>query len=420
MGGPFDLGERSRWRDHWAVEVSGLGRGTHTLTAKVIGNDGYGYFASSANSMNRLRLSDNTLNPGNDWPVAMSGVRLVPTAMTSSTGVNYYHMPAAIPGKFNPASPADFEDVVGYAANPGFSVGALSLDESKWYGVNADLGNVSVVDVATNTQVGTIAVGSIPQSAGVGPDGRLYVGNSGDSTISVIDTAADTVVATYSVAACPTPGSLGYLTFPEGEDYFYAACAQDGLVLKLGLRDGSLMGTFDIIAEHEKISALFISPDNKRLYASGLFGQVNGDRVAIVDATTGTVSTSIVLSGDSMSGTLTPDGQYIYAATQGATFDLTNIDVISTATGAIVASIDTSGVGVPGVVAYSQPSTATSDVTFTLGAGAVDESDPVVKDGELAATGTSQPVLLLSAIAVIGVTLIAARIKRVMNYRLNG
>ncbi len=409
----------------WRVDVASLGNGSHTLTAKVIGNDGYGYFSSTngaSSAMNRLRLSDNVLNPGGDWPVATSGARLVPTAVSSGSTVDYHYMPggaAALPGKFDKSNPADFADVSGYPASPGLSGGGFSLDGTKWYGVNSALDNVSVVDVATNTQVGTIAVGGTPQTGILGSDGRFYVGNTDDSTISVIDTNTDTVVATHTITGCVTPGSLGFMAFPSGEDYFYVACAQDGLILKLRLQDGSVLDTLDISATHGMISSMFLSPDSKTLYVSGMLMEANGNKVAIVDAATGTVNKSVTLSGAAIASSLTPDGQYLYAATQGAGFDMENIDVISTATGDIVTSIDTTSTGLAGVVSFDEPSTATSDVTFTLGAAADGGTDSVVKDGELAATGVNQRILMLGAAAVLGLTLVVARIRKVIHYRLS-
>ena len=64
---------------------------------------------------------------------------------------------------------------------------------------------VSVIDTATNTVTGTIAVGNDPvQGVAVSPDGtRLYVTNASDGTVSVIDTATNTVIDTINVGDNP-------------------------------------------------------------------------------------------------------------------------------------------------------------------------------------------------------------------------
>ena len=65
--------------------------------------------------------------------------------------------------------------------------------------------SVSVIDTATNTVVGTIAVGNGPIGVAVNPAGtRAYVTNEGSSNVSVIDMATNTVVATILVGGFPS------------------------------------------------------------------------------------------------------------------------------------------------------------------------------------------------------------------------
>lgn len=408
----------------WSLTVSGLGAGSHTLRAKVIDDDGYAYFAAAGgtNSINRLRMSDNALNPGGGaWPVTTTDARLIPSSIYSSNGTNYFYVPgdpAALPGKFDPDNPLDFDDVAGYPATPGLSTGGFNESGTKWYGVNAGSDSVSVVDVATNTHVVTIPVGDEPQSSRLGPDDKFYVSNSADGTISVIDTNTDSVIDTLNVTSCPTSGSLGNMLFPEGEDYFYAACAVDGVIFKLDITDGSLISTFDISSQHGSISSMFVSPDNKKLYIFGIFGTPYADNAAIVDAATGDVEQVITLSGDTFSGTLSPDGKYLYVATQGSAFNMTNIDVVSTTTGTIVDTIDTSSVGTPGVISYDEPSSAVSQVSFVLGSDS-DESDSSEDDSqELAQTGFSQISAVIVATVLAGLTVLIARIRKAVQYRI--
>src|SRR5438309_857728 len=72
------------------------------------------------------------------------------------------------------------------------------------YIANMGANNVSVVDGASNTVVGTVAVGRQPYGVAVNPAGtRAYVANFGDGTVSVIDTSTRTVVALVPVGSLP-------------------------------------------------------------------------------------------------------------------------------------------------------------------------------------------------------------------------
>ncbi len=63
---------------------------------------------------------------------------------------------------------------------------------------------VSVINVATNTVIDTIAVGRNPYAVSVSADGsKVYVTNLRDSTVSVINTATNTVTDTIKVGSHP-------------------------------------------------------------------------------------------------------------------------------------------------------------------------------------------------------------------------
>ena len=74
------------------------------------------------------------------------------------------------------------------------------------YVTNAGSGNVSVIDMATNTVITTVTVGLTPEQVAVTLNGLFaYVANSGSNTVSVIATATNTVVGSpISVGANPT------------------------------------------------------------------------------------------------------------------------------------------------------------------------------------------------------------------------
>ena len=73
------------------------------------------------------------------------------------------------------------------------------------YVANEGDGTVSVIDTATNTVVGIpIPVGREPSGVAVTPDGKhAYVANRGSKNVSAIDTATNMVVATVAVGNVP-------------------------------------------------------------------------------------------------------------------------------------------------------------------------------------------------------------------------
>jgi hypothetical protein len=88
-----------------------------------------------------------------------------------------------------------------YATNTGYSTPAYLP------------GSVTVINTVTDAVVDTVAVGTNPQAAEVGPDGRVHVVCTGDyvgipGVICVIDPLSDAVVKTIPIGG--TPGSIAF------------------------------------------------------------------------------------------------------------------------------------------------------------------------------------------------------------------
>src|SRR5438132_17689 len=90
------------------------------------------------------------------------------------------------------------------------------------YITNFEDDTVSVLDTATKTVVGTVAVAASPAGIAVDPAGaRAYVASSDAGTVSVLDTATNTIVATVAVGASPS----GVTVSPAGTRVYVAnAC----------------------------------------------------------------------------------------------------------------------------------------------------------------------------------------------------
>lgn len=90
-------------------------------------------------------------------------------------------------------------------SNPYGSVVNNFLVATKAYITNSGNNTVSVIDTFTNTVIATIPVGNNPRPIAINNAGTfLYVGNFDDNTISVIDTATNTVVTTIINVSTPS------------------------------------------------------------------------------------------------------------------------------------------------------------------------------------------------------------------------
>ena len=84
-------------------------------------------------------------------------------------------------------------------------VGSARSPAQNAYITNVTSKNVSVIDTATDTVIGSpIPLGNVPIGIAVTPDGRkVYVANSGDNSVSVIDASKNVVTVTIPVGEAP-------------------------------------------------------------------------------------------------------------------------------------------------------------------------------------------------------------------------
>lgn len=167
------------------------------------------------------------------------------------------------------------------------TVGAVAAEAAPFaYVTNSSSGDVSVIDTATSTVVGTVPVGAGPRGVAVTPNGAFaYVANFGSGGVSVIDTATKTVVATV-----PMPvGSL-----PWG---------------------------------------VAITPNGAFAYVTN-FGS---NSVSVIDTASNTVVTTVRVGGDPGGVAITPNGAFAYVTSAG----LSNVSVIDTASNTVIATVTT-------------------------------------------------------------------------------
>jgi len=238
------------------------------------------------------------------------------------------------------------------------------------YITNYGSNSVSVINTATNADVATIPVGSLPIGISVSPDGTLvYVTNLYSDDISVISTATNTVVSTiptltepYSVSVSPD-GSRIYVGYAASDNVSVFNTATNALITAIpggqGLiyevvvsPDGSKVyasgnGTIGVIntANNAVISSIAgasggmaISPDNKTLYA--VADGTQSKTVAVINTATNVIIDTIGVGGDIYDLAISPDESRLYVTSISPnTFFLGTVTVINTATNAIIAQV---------------------------------------------------------------------------------
>lgn len=394
----------------WSVSVSDLGTGDQSLTAYAVQNGTYAYFgtAGASNAYHRLRVSDYALNPGGGaWPVTTTILPIL--TIKNKLGQFYFSDIGApqAPAKFTLSAPADPVAATGLSPTVNPQAGGFNPTGTKYYFGDLDSGDIVVLDTATNTQLTTIPAGGNVQSVATGPNGYMYAANITTNTILVIDPTTDTVVNTLN-PGCPSPNSVGILidyskdyvwqsqAFDDAPDTYLVTCAGDGVINKFRVSDNALLASWDISATLPTISSVIQSLDKTKYYVSATIFAPGSNKIAVVDAATGTVTATIPITAETLSAIPSPDGQYLFVSTPGTSFNTLNIDVISLETDTVVQSIDTSAFGVPGVVQFDNPEIASQTLSLRIAASS---------SASLANTGRSWYLPLLGVLTTLGIGL---------------
>ena len=143
-------------------------------------------------------------------------------------------------------------------------VGVAVTPNGKYVFVTNNSDNtVSVISTATHSVVGPpIGVGNDPAGVVITPDGRFaYVANNGSgevnsNTVSVIDIATDTVVGSVTVGNKP----LGIDVTPDGK-YVYVTNSNDGTVSVINTATNKMVGSPIAVGSFPLAFGFFVGPN---------------------------------------------------------------------------------------------------------------------------------------------------------------
>ena len=174
------------------------------------------------------------------------------------------------------------------------------------WNVNPDNDTVSVFDTVTADKIVEIPVDAGPRSLAIAPDGRLWVVNKHAATVSILDTNTLSVVQTLPLAHGSQPFGV---VFDNLGGHAYVTLEATGLLQRFDAVSGASTGNVDVgpnprhLSVNGSGSRVFISrfispllPDEATTSPqTEIDGTKFGGEVVVVDTTSMTVTTNIVL-----------------------------------------------------------------------------------------------------------------------------
>ena len=157
-----------------------------------------------------------------------------------------------------------------------------SAASTRLWVVNQDNDSVSVFDTATNLRLAEVAVGSMPRSVAVAPDGRIWVVNKGASSISVISPSSLAVVQTIATPRASLPFGVA---FSPDASAAYVTMEALGQLYKYSPTSGALLGTVAVGATPRHLSVAAAS--DRILVSLFITPPLPGEGTAVVQTASG-------------------------------------------------------------------------------------------------------------------------------------
>lgn len=254
-----------------------------------------------------------------------------------------------------------------------FVAAGSAAGQTNAFVVSAGVGRVTVINTATATVRGTVAVAPSPSRVAASPDGAwAYVSHPTLGYVTEIDAALMTVTRTIPTAASPgalavapdglslyvgTGGGVQIIDLPSGLPVATVPVTGTAVDMAFAPHGGSLyvatgmLSVIDLVtrtatATTVPATALAVMPDGLTVYVSGSAGLIE------VDALTHAARRNLPVSGTAGALALTPDGSRLYVGVQGftlvsstyGTFSVAfrNVTVYETASNAQIATLSIS------------------------------------------------------------------------------
>jgi YVTN family beta-propeller protein len=194
---------------------------------------------------------------------------------------------------------------------------SVSADGHRLYIANEDIGQASVVDIATGATLSTADVGGEPEGVTTSPDGRwVYVTSESDGIVSVIQTSSNTVVARIPVGARPRDSA-----FAGDGVLAYVTAENEGTVSVVDTARHRVLRKIQLSGELVRPMGVVVSPDNSRVYVT----TGRGGTVVAIDTRTWRPVATIAVGSRPWGIGISPDGSRLYTA-NGPSNDVSVID----------------------------------------------------------------------------------------------
>jgi YVTN family beta-propeller protein len=180
------------------------------------------------------------------------------------------------------------------------------------YATNQFDGNVGIVNVASNTQVGTIPIAGAPFFSLVNSTAtRIYVSNNSNN-VAVVNLGNNGVITTI-----PMPGAPNGMALSKGGNRLYVSVPGAGAVVEVNTATNAVLRTFAIGGTPQDLAAT----------QGELFVANEGGSLDVINLASGLVTSSIPLPAGGFGLAISPDLVQVYIAQPGGF--LTIVDRVS-------------------------------------------------------------------------------------------
>jgi len=201
---------------------------------------------------------------------------------------------------------------------------AITPDGKKGYVTDCADVFLRIFDTETHAVIGSTDVGLFSQGIAITPNGRkAYLTNAGNDVVIVVDLTTETVVEEIKVG----PNPQGIAITPNGNKAYVANNLNEPLVSVIDTTTDTVIATITVDGIPFDVA---ITPDGKRGYVS-----VSPNKVNVIDILTDTVIGKIFVGTTPEGIVTTPDGKKVYVTN----FDDNTVSVIDTMDNTVIDTV---------------------------------------------------------------------------------